>query len=190
LEMTSGFSWRRLGAELVVFVLAAAGIRTVTAAKNKPVLLDPNDATVRLFQILDDTHGGKLSDLYILGEVYKDKNSSKPDQELQHVMMVEYDKNRAFGKLTIHVRTMDKLGPQQLKTYTAKQIYDFGEYDSEKFLKSVPGPFGQPGDVYLRTVGDGPLTDTPITDEIRQAYDKYVNQYIIPSLQKKPDASN
>lgn len=186
--MDRSFSWRRAGAELVVFFLAAAGLQTLAGAKEKPVPVDPNDATVRLFQLLDDTRGGKLSDFYVLTDPYKDP--SDPDKELQHVLRVDYDKNRAFGKLNIHVRTMDKLGPQQLKTYTTKQIYDFGEYDSEKFVKSVPGPLGQAGDVYLRTIGDGPLTDTPITDEIRKSYDLFVNQYIIPALQKKPDPAN
>ena len=39
--------------------------------------------------------------------------------------------------------------PQQLETYTAKQIYDFGETDLEKYVKTNAGEFGTAGDVYL-----------------------------------------
>jgi hypothetical protein len=183
--MAGNFLWRRLIAEMFVFLFAAAALRTLATAKDKPVPVDPNDATVRLFQLLDESHGGKLSDFYILADLYKDKNSSNPGQELQHVLSVDYDKNRGFGRLNIHIRSLDKLGPEQLKTYTAKQIFDFGDYDLEKFVKSVPGPLGQVGDVYLLAGADHPLQDTPITDEVRKEYDLFVTQFIIPALQKK-----
>src|SRR5689334_10650234 len=179
LEMARNFSWVKFSAQWCVFFLTIAGLRTLATAKDKPVPVDPNDATARLFQLLDGSHEGKLSDFYILGDLYKDKNSANPDQELQHVLSVDYDKNRGFGKLNIHVRSLDKLGPEQLKTYTAKQIFDFGEYDLEKFVKSVPGPLGQPGDVYLLADADHPLHDTPITDDVRKEYDFYVTQLII-----------
>jgi hypothetical protein len=162
-----------------------ASLQTLLRAKDKPLPVDPNDPTARLFQLLDDTHDGKLADFYILADVYKDKNSSAPDHELQHVLRVDYDKNRAYGRLNIHIRTLDKLGPEQLKTYTPKQIYDFGDDDSEKFVKTDPGPFGRPGDMYLRDTAERPLADTPITDDARKEYETYITQYIIPALQKK-----
>lgn len=190
MEMTRSFPWRRLSAEIVVFLFAAAGLRTMAGAKDRSSPVDPNDATLRLFQLLDDTHNGKLSDFCILADVYKDKTSTNPDAEFQHVLRVDYDKDRSFGKLNIHVRTMDKLAPEQLKTYSPKQIYDFGDDDSEKFVKSEPGPLGRPGDMYLRATADHPVTDTPITDEARKAYETYVTVYIIPALQKKQAASN
>jgi len=184
LDLTRNFPWRRVSVEIAVFFLAVAGLRTMARAKDKPVPVDPNDATVRLFQLLDSSHDGKLSDFYILADLYKDKTSSDPNHELQHVLSVDYDKGRGFGKLNIHVRTLDKLGPEQLKTYTAKQIFDFGDYDSEKFVKSVAGPLGQLGDVFLQATADHPLQDTPITDDVRREYDLFVNQFIIPALQK------
>lgn len=190
MEMIRNGSWRRASAELVVFFLAVAGLRALASAKDKTPPVDPNDVTVRLFQLLDSTRDGKLSAFYILADVFKDKNSSNPGQELQHVLLVEYDKNRSFGKLNIHVRSLDKLAPDQLATYTPKQIYDFGNDDSEKFVKTDPGPLGRPGDMYLHDSGDRPLADTPITDEARKEYEFYITQYIIPALQKKPDATN
>ncbi|HEV2352403.1 MAG TPA: hypothetical protein VG028_21415 [Terriglobia bacterium] len=183
--MPGNFPWRRVSAEIVVFLLATAVLRTLASAKEKPAPVDPNDPTVRLFQLLDETRDGKLSDFYVLADVYKDKTSANPEAEFQHVLSVDYDKNRSFGKLNIHVRTLDKLAPEQLKTYTAKQIYDFGDDDSEKFVKSEPGPLGRQGDMYLRATADRPLNDTPITDDVRKAYEFYITQYIIPALQKK-----
>lgn len=185
MEMTRNFPWRGVSAEIVVFFLAVAGLRMLASGKERTPPVDPNDVTVRLFQLLDDTHGGKLSDFCILADVYKDKNSSNPDAEFQHVLRVDYDKDRGYGKLTIHIRTLDKLAPEQLKTYSPKQIYDFGDDDSEKFIKSESGPLGRPGDLYLRATADHPVADTPITDEVRKAYEAYVTQYIIPALQKK-----
>ncbi|HLY59322.1 MAG TPA: hypothetical protein VKV95_01005 [Terriglobia bacterium] len=188
--MTRNFPWRRVSAGIIVFSLALAGLRTLAGAKDRSQSVDPNDVTSRLFQLLDDTHNGKLSDFCILADLYKDKTSSNPDAELQHVLRVDYDKDRSFGKLTIHVRTMDKLAPEQLKTYSPKQIYDFGDDDSEKFVKSEAGPLGRPGDMYLRATADHPVADTPVTDEARRAYETYVTQYIIPALQKKPASTN
>src|SRR5437016_8653839 len=119
-------------------------------AKEKTPPGDPNDVTSRLFQSLDETHNGKLTDYFVLADIYKDKDSKDPNQEFQHILLVDYDKNRNFGKLNVHLRSVGKLDPDQLKTYTLKQIYDFGVDDLEKFVKSEPGQFGRTGDLYLR----------------------------------------
>ena len=37
---------------------------------------------------------------------------------------------------------------------------------------------------------DHPIAATPITDEVRKEYETYLNQYIIPALQKKQAAAN
>jgi hypothetical protein len=178
---------------MAAFIVAAAlfptgwtggGLMTLQA-RGRTAPVDPNDVTFRLFQLLDDTHDGKLSDFCIIADTFKDKDSAKPDEELQHVLLIDYNKNLNFGKLNIHVRTLSKLAPDQLKTYSPKAIYGFGGDDSEKFLKSGPGPFGQSGDLYLRATADRPLSSTPITDEARKAYDFYLTQYVLPALQKK-----
>jgi hypothetical protein len=104
----------------------------------------------------------------------------------QHVLRVDYDKGRAFGKLRIVVRTVDQLSPEQLKTYNAKEIYDFAESDGEKFTKTDPGSFGRPGDVYFQpTSPGGPLGTAPVTDEVQARYERYVTQHILPALEKK-----
>lgn len=154
------------------------------AAKEKPPLVSPEDPTLRLYQLLDAQYGGKLDDFCIIGDVFNDPK--KPDHPEQHILRVEYDKNRAFGKLRIYVRTVDKLTPDQLKTYTAKQIYDYAETDSEKFTKTDPGYFGKTGDIYFLPVSEGgPLATAPITDGARSAYERYVTDFILPALQKK-----
>lgn len=179
------FPSRLLITGLALFLAAIFGPERLIQAREKNSPVDPNDVTSRLFQLLDDSHDGRLTDFYVLADLYKDKNSSKPDEELQHVLLVDYDKDRNFGKLNLHVRTLNKLDPDQLKTYTPKQIYDFGDDDTEKFVKSDPGPLGRTGDMYLRATANHPLRDTPITDEARKAYDFYLTQYVIPALQKK-----
>ncbi len=152
-------------------------------AREKNRSSDPNDPTIRLFELLDNSYEGKLPDFYLLGDTLK--NASSPDEELQHVLRLQYDKNRTFGRMTLHVRTLKKMEPEQLKTYTAKQIYEFGEEDSEKFVKSDAGPLGKTGDMYLRANGDRPLASAPITDEARKTYEQLLTQYLIPALQKK-----
>lgn len=154
-------------------------------AKDKTQPIDPNDLTARLYQLLDDTHNGKLTDFFVLADIYKDKDSKDPTQEFQHILLVDYDKNRNFGKLNMHVRSVGKLDPDQLKTYTLKQIYDFGVDDLEKFVKTEPGQFGRTGDLYLHSTSDLPIATAPITEDTRKAYELYVSQYILPALQKK-----
>jgi len=140
---------------------------------------------LRLFQLLDETRNGKLTDFLLLADIYKEKDSKEPNQEFQHILLVDYDKNRNFGKLNLHVRSVGKLDPDQLKSYTLKQIYDFGLDDLEKFVKTEPGQFGRTGDLYLRSTNEMPISTAPITEDTRKAYEIYLSQYIIPALQKK-----
>lgn len=169
----------------VCLLLALPGARSGAAfAKDKTVSVDPNDPTLRLFQLLDDSRGGKLTEFYILADTYTGKDANNQDAELQHVLMVEYDKTRVFGKLTIHVRSVSKLAPEQLKTYTLKQIYDFAVDDTEKFVKTEPGQLGRTGDLYVASDGDRPLASAPITDEARKHYEFFVTQYVMPAVQK------
>jgi hypothetical protein len=165
-------------AAVVVLICVDAGY---LHAKHKEES-EQNGPTARLFQFLDSAHGGKLEEFYVLADLYKDP--SKPDQELRHVLKVEYDKNRAFGKLRLSVRSVGQMTQEQLATYSPKQIYDFGEVDLEKFVKTSPGPFGGMGDVYLRSTGDSPLATTNITDEARKEYEMFITDYILPALQK------
>ncbi|HUY12486.1 MAG TPA: hypothetical protein VMX16_02495 [Terriglobia bacterium] len=144
---------------------------------------NPNDPTSRLFHTLDDSYGGKLTNLYLLADVYSDPAS--PGKQFQRVLLVDYDKSRFFGRFKIIVRSVGKLTPTQLQSYTPQQIYDFGETDSEKFEKINPGPFGGNGDLYLRATGNGPLQSAPIMDHVRQEYDMLVTTYILPAVEKK-----
>lgn len=164
-----------------LFILAGVAPSALWA-KDKTAPPDPNDPTSRVFQMLDDSHGGKLNGFYILGDTFVAKDANNQDAEFQHVFLVEYDKAHAFGKLTIHVRSLAKLAPEQLKTYTLKQIYDFGADDTEKFSKSEAGQLGRTGDLYVAAVGDRPLASAPITEEARKHYDFFLTQYVIPAL--------
>jgi hypothetical protein len=164
-------------------VLSTAVLPGLRLAKEKPPAVSPDDLTLRLFQLLDTSYGGKLSEFYLLGDIYKDPKI--PDKELQHVFKAEYEKERAFGRFRLYVRSVDKLTPGQLKEYTPKQIYEFGEMDVEKFTKTDPGPFGKPADVYLLSTPDGALAAAPITDEVRKEYETYIAQWLLPALQKK-----
>jgi hypothetical protein len=139
--------------------------------------------TLRLFQLLDSSYGGKLSEFYLVGDVYKDPKN--PDHELQHIFKAEYSKDSIFGKFRLYVRSVDKLTPGQLTDYTAKQLYEFGEEDLEKFTKTDPGPFGKTGDLYFQALENGPLATVPITDEARKEYETYVAQWLLPALEKK-----
>lgn len=167
--------WRRAAlCAAAGFVLAASGS---LYGKHKE---EGNDTTSRLFQLIDDAYGGKLEE-YVLADAYTDPASG---EEFRHVLRVDYDKSRTFGRLNLYVRGVGKMTPQQLSSYTPQQIYDFGEIDLEKFIKSAPGPFGQPGDLYLRSSEAGPLTREPVTGEARKQYDDLVTQYLVPALEK------
>jgi hypothetical protein len=152
-------------------------------AKDKTPPIDPNDPTLRLYQILDSTRGGKLADFYLIADVYK--NPDNPDEEFQHILRVDYDKDRGFGRLNIYVRSVVKIQPDQMKTYTPKEFYDFGLSDLEKYVKTDAGPFGKPGDVYLRAERDRPLASGEVTDEVRKTYKSFLTQYLTPVLQKQ-----
>ena len=171
----------------MVAALAAIGLLVVAApsawAKKKHESVNPDDPTYKLYQLLNDSSAGKLTDYYLLANLYPDPLD--PSNELQRVIRVDYDKGRFFGRLRIHVRSVGQLTPDQMKTYDAKQVYDFGESDSAQYEKIDPGELGETGDLYLRASADGPLAPVPITDEVRQDYDMLITKYILPALQKK-----
>jgi hypothetical protein len=151
-------------------------------AKDKKNEVDPNDCTCRLYQFLDESRAGKVDEFYALGDLYQDPKSG---EEFRHVFKVEYDKSKAFGKLKIYARAVGKMSAQQLSTYTPQQIYDFGETDLEKFVKTDCGQYGKPGDLYLQPNEDGALSTAPINDEARKRYDGFLCQYVLPALEKK-----
>ena len=164
-------------------LLSSAALPVPLLAREKTPAISPDDLTLRLFQLLDTSYGGKLSEFYIIGDIYTDPKT--PDKELQHVFKLEYDKDRAFGRLKLYVRSVDKLTPGQLKDYTPKQVYDFAEEDAEKFTKTDPGPFGRTGDLYFQATENGALATAPITDEARKEYETYISQWLLPALEKK-----
>lgn len=151
-------------------------------AKEKIPAVSADDPTLRLYKLLDDSYAGKLDEFYVLADAFKDP---KTDQDFQHVLKVEYDKSHAFGKLRIYIRSVGQLTPGQLKTYDPKEIYGFGEVDSEKFTKTDPGSLGRPGDLYFQAKDAAPLATVPIDDNARREYDNLLTQYVIPSLLKK-----
>jgi hypothetical protein len=164
-------------------LLSTVGLPGLHFAKEKIPTVSPDDLTLRLFQLLDSSYGGKLSEFYFIGDIYNDPKM--PDKELQHVFKAEYDKGKAFGKFRLSVRSLDKLTEGQLKDYNPKQIYEFGDTDVERFSKTDPGPFGKPGDLYFLAMPDGPLATAPITDEARKKYETYITQWLLPALGKK-----
>jgi hypothetical protein len=171
------------GALFALFVFAGGNV-TRLGAKEKIPAVSPDDPTLRLYNLLDSKFGGKLDTLYLLADTFTDPKN--PQQVEQRVLRVEYNKNSAFGKFRIYVRTVDMPSPEQFKAYSPKEIYDFGETDSEKFTKTDPGSFGRPGDVYSQpTMPGGPLGTVPATEEVQARYDRYVTQYILPALEKK-----
>jgi len=105
--------------------LMTAGLPGLRLAKDKTPAISPDDLTLRLFQLLDTSYGGKLAEFYFVGDVYKDPKI--PDKELQHILKAEYEKDRAFGRLRLYVLSVDKLSPGQMDQYTPKQIDDFAE---------------------------------------------------------------
>jgi len=169
----------------LVVLLAAISLMAVAgpsawAKRKQPV--SPDDPTYMLYQLLDNSYGGKLSDFYLLANVVAD--SQDPATQLQRVIRVDYDKGRYFGRFRIYLRSVGKLTSAQLKTYDAKQIYQFGESDSSEFEKIDPGPLGGTGDLYMKATSDGPLATAPVTDEARQEYDTLITKYILPALKK------
>lgn len=143
---------------------------------------EPDPATIQLFQILNSSFGGKIDHFCLLADMYTDASG----QQYRRVLRVDYDKGRAFGRLNLYVRSVGKMTPDQLATYTPAQIYDFGESDQAKFVKTDSLTFGAPGDLYLQAQDDGPLHSATITDEVRKRYSDLVTQFVIPALQKGP----
>lgn len=153
------------------------------ARRKKKQTVSPNDPTYKLYQLLNTKYGGKLTDFYLLANVHPDVQN--PKLELQRVLCVDYDKDQYFGRFRIYVRSVQKLTPGQLKTYSVKQIYHFGQSDDAEFEKIDPGPLGQTGDMYLKASSTGSLTPSPITDQVRQEYELLVTKYILPALEKE-----
>jgi hypothetical protein len=153
------------------------------SAKDKQPPLDPNDPTYRLYQLLDTKRGGKLAEFYVIADVYPDPKN--PDIQQQHILRADYDKNRGFGKLNLHVRSVGKITSRQMETYTPKEFYEFGLMDLERFMKTQPGPLGEPGDVYLLAHDDEPLHSTEVTDNVRKEYEVFLTQYLLPALEKQ-----
>ena len=150
--------------------------------KQKSPSVPPDDPTVKLFDLLNNSFKGKLADYYLLADVYEDPAS--PGKELQHVLRVQYDKNLYFGKFRIYARSLAKPTPDQVKAYTPQQLYDFAS-ESIKFEKIIPGPIGMEGDLYLQSNGNSPLASAPITPEIQATYEKLVKDYLLPALSKE-----
>ena len=162
--------------------LSAVGVAAKEKGQGKEVI-NENDPAYRLFQLLDATRAGKLTDFFVIADLYK--NPQNPQDELQRIVRVEYDKNHAFGKLVLYSRSVAKMDPVQMSTYSPKQIYEFAESDMEKFTKTDPGPFGGKGDVYFHITDIGALSTAPITPEVQQTYDMLLTRYILPALGKK-----
>ena len=164
-----------------IILLGVAAPSAWARKKQKPV--SPDDPTYMVYQVLNDSYGGKLTDFYLLAGLNADPQN--PGNQVQRVIRVDYDKNRFFGRFRIDVRDVGKLTPAQLKTYDVKQIYDFGVSDVAQFEKLDPGPLGGTGDLYLQATSDGPLASAPVTDQTRQEYDTLITEYILPALKKK-----
>lgn len=170
-----------LAALCLGLMVAVAPLRL--SAKERPVSVDSSDPTFRLFQAVDSSKAGKLTEFYVIACVYKDP--ATPNEESQHILRVDYDKSRGFGKLQIVVRSVGKIQPDQMKAYTPKDFFEFGLSDQEKYMKSEAGPFGRPGDMYLRAPADRPLASSPISDETRKNYEEFLTHHLIPALEKK-----
>ncbi len=150
--------------------------------KHKRHKIAANGPTAHLFQLLDNSFGGKL-DLYLLADTYSDP--SNPSQQYQRVLHVTYNKDLYFGRFTIHVRSVGKMTPAQLAIYNAKQIFGFGDQDAQEFEKINPGQFGKTGDLYLCASDDLPLAASPVTPEVQEFYDTLVTRYILPKVEEK-----
>jgi hypothetical protein len=152
--------------------------------KEKHGQISPNDPTARLFEILNDSFGGKLSNFCVLADVYSDP--SNPSQQYQRILSVDYNKDLYFGRFVIHARSVSKMTSEQLAIYTPAQIYKFGGRDGQVFDKINPGSFGaETGDLYLTPPPNGgPLRPEPINDDVAQEYNMLVSQYVLPAVQK------
>lgn len=150
-------------------------------AKGRVNLATSEGPTARLFQMLDNSYGGKVTDFCVIAGAYA--NPSQPGQTLQYVLQVNYDKTRFYGRFSISVRGVSQLTPGQLAEYTPEQIYSFGS-DVAKFEKINAGPFGEEGDLYFQANANGALAPAPVTDDARRQYDLFLTQYVVPGLEK------
>jgi hypothetical protein len=163
--------------------LAGMFLLPALSAKEKAAYVDPNDPTLRFFQLADSSKGGKVTELYVVAGVYRDP--ARPNEEDQQILKVDYDKAKVFGKLQIVVRSVGKIDSEQIKVYSPKDFFGFGLSDQIKFIKTEAGPFGKPGDMYLQSMPDRPLSSSPITDEVRRSYETLVTEHLLPALEKK-----
>lgn len=155
--------------------------------KDKKDAVASNDPTAKLFKILDDSYGGKL-DTYLLADIYSDP--SDPSQQYQRILHVVYNKNLYFGRFTIHVRSVGKMDPEQLATYSPQSIFSFGGQDTQEFEKINPGPFGGTGDLFLEAQNGRPLSGSSITDDAQEEYEMLVTKYILPAVEKQAAAKS
>ena len=175
---------KKCSAAIVTAVcLLAVAVPSAWARKKKSSSVNPDDPTYRVYQLLNDSYGGKLTDFYLLADTYVDPQN--PANQLQRVIRVDYDKDRYFGRFRIYVRSVGKLTEEQLKTYDTKQIYDFGESNEAEFEKIDPGPLGGTGDLYMTATTTGSLAPASVTDQARQEYDALITKYLLPALEKK-----
>ncbi len=176
------------GAILTLLILGGSNAGRL-GAKDKTPPVGPDDPTLRLYNLLDSKYNGKLEDYYVLADTVNDPKN--PGQTQQHVLRIDYSKDRAFGKLLVYVRTVAQLSPEQLKSYSPKQIYDYAETESAKYTKTDPGSFARQGDVYFEPASEGgPMKTTPPTPEAEAEYDRLVSQHILPALEKKAAGGN
>ncbi|MEJ2009797.1 MAG: hypothetical protein P8Z30_16860 [Acidobacteriota bacterium] len=168
---------------LAAISLLVVAAPSLWAKKHKKAAFSADDPTYILYQLLDNSYGGKLSNFYLLANIHPDLQN--PKVQLQRVLRVDYNKNQYFGRFRIFVRDVGKLTPAQLKTYDIKQIFQFGESNVEEFEKIDPGPLGGTGDLYLSATSGGPLAPAPITDQVRQEYEMLITKYILPALKEK-----
>lgn len=178
---------KRNGSALVaILALAGLGLLALPLAaaprrhKNKDAV-PANDVTSRVYQVADQSLQGKFS-LYLLADLYPDP--SNPGSQLQRVLRVVYDKDLYFGRFAIHVRSVGKLTPDQLSTYTPEEIFNYGNSDSAEFEKINPGRFGKTGDLYLAATNGEPLATAPVTPEVQAEYERLVTSYVLPAVEK------
>lgn len=181
--MIAKLKWNRFAAGALLVCCWAGSSGSVLSGKDKTPAVDPNDPTLRLFQAADNSKGGKLTDFYVVAGVYRDP--ALPNEDSQHILRVNYDKIKVFGKLEIWVRSVGKIQPDQMKAYSAKQFFEFGLSDQVKFIKTEAGPFGKPGDMFLQSSTDRPLSSATITDEVRKNYEAFVTEHLLPAIDKK-----
>ncbi|MGH9403629.1 MAG: hypothetical protein ACRD2P_16180 [Terriglobia bacterium] len=161
---------------------AAGPLQALPRRHKSKEIASANDPTSRLYQMADQSLDGKFS-FYLLANVYTDP--SNPDSQYQRVLRVVYNKDLYFGRFAIHVRSVAKLTPQQLATYTPENIFNYATTDTAEFEKINPGSFGKTGDLYLAAADDHPLASAPITQDIQAEYEMLVTNYVLPAVEKQ-----